>query len=179
MFSPLFVGKLVRLTSSTVEDRETFAAWSRDADYMRMLDDDPIRPQSPDNFGSFGGAVYDHYFHLRTLADDTLIGFVVLFNLKWPGASADMAIGIGEPAYRGKGYGSEALRLILDYAFSEVGLYRVGLTVMEYNSAAIKSYERAGFVREGAKRKAVLRDGNRYDLVYYGILRDEWLVRKA
>lgn len=175
MFSPLFLGKLVRLAASSAEDREIFAAWSRDADYMRMLDDDPIRPQSPENFSNFGGAVNDHYFHLRTLDDDVLIGFVVLFNLKWPAGAADMAIGIGDPAYRGKGYGSDALRLILNYAFNEVGLYRVGLTVMEYNSAAIKSYERAGFVREGAKRKVVLRDGKRYDLVYYGILRDEWL----
>lgn len=146
---------------------------------MRQLDDDPIRPQSPDNFGQFGGAVYDHYFHLRTVADDVLIGFVVLFNLKWPGGSADLAIGIGEAAYRGKGYGSDALHLILDYAFNEVGLTRVGLTVMEYNTGAIKAYERVGFVREGAKRKAVLREGQRFDLLYYGMLRDEWLARKA
>src|SRR5262245_20533352 len=106
MFKPLFTGQLLRLAAPRPEDSDIFAAWSNDADYLRLLDDDPIRPLTSDNYSSFGGAITDHYFHLRTLADDTLIGFVVLFNVKWPGGSSDMAIGIGESAYRGKGYGS-------------------------------------------------------------------------
>ncbi|MBK8027449.1 MAG: GNAT family N-acetyltransferase [Chloroflexi bacterium] len=116
----------------------------------------------------------DTYFHLRTISDDRCIGFVVLFNLKWRNQTAELAIGIGDRDYRGHGYGSDALRLILNYAFSELALRRVSLTVMDYNTAAIKAYERVGFQREGAHRQAVVREGRAYDLLLYGILRDEW-----
>ena len=177
MFKPLFTGRLLRLASPTAEDQAIVAGWTQDDAYMRNLDDDPVRPQSPAAHDSFGAAQNDdsYYFHLRTLDDDRLIGFVVLFNIKWSNQSAEMAVAIGLPEYRGKGYGQDALQLILNYAFSELNLHRVGLTVMDYNQAAIRAYERAGFVREGVQRQMVQREGQRYDMLTYGILRDEWL----
>ena len=176
MFKSLFTGKLLRLSSPTAEDQATFAAWAQNDDYLRHLDDDPVRPLSSASFSNFGEPQDEnsYYFHLRTLAEDKLIGFVVLFNIKWGNQTADMAIGIGDSEYRGKGYGRDALQLILNYAFAELNLHRVGLTVMEYNEAAIRAYERVGFVREGVQRQMVQREGRRYDLLTYGILRDEW-----
>jgi RimJ/RimL family protein N-acetyltransferase len=180
MFSPLFTGRLVRLAAATPDDQEALAAWSLDDMYLRMLDDDPIRPQTaasyhhasnPDGQGSV-------YFHLRTLQEDKFVGFVVLHSIKWASQTSELAIAIGLPEYRGKGYGQDALRLILNYAFAELNLYRVGLTVMAYNTAAIKSYERAGFILEGAKRQMVCREGQRHDLLIYGILRDEWAEKR-
>jgi RimJ/RimL family protein N-acetyltransferase len=177
MFQPLFRGKLMRLAAPLPEDKDTFARWTLDDDYLRLLDDDPIQPESAFHFSSFDSARSSnnsYYFHLRTLSDDRLIGFVVLFNIKWASQTSELAIGIGEADYRGKGYGSDTLSLILNYAFNELNLFRVGLNVMDYNTKAIAAYERAGFVREGLRRKAVLREGMRYDLVQFGILRDEW-----
>ncbi len=183
MFSPLFKGRLLRLAASLPDDQESLAAWSLDDQYLRMLDDDPIRPQAASAYGYINesggqGVQSSAYFHLRTLSDDLMIGFVVLHNIKWASQTAEIAIAIGLPDYRGKGYGHDALHLILNYAFSELNLYRVGLTVMSYNTAAIRSYERAGFVREGAKRDMVCREGQRYDLVLYGILREEWMAHR-
>jgi len=179
MFQPLFRGKLLCLAAPLPEDKDTFSRWTLDDGYLRLLDDDPIQPQSPAgfNFESNPHSANSFYFHLRTLSDDRLIGFVVLFNIKWASQTSELAIGIGDADYRGKGYGSDALGLILNYAFSELNLFRVGLNVMDYNTNAIAAYERAGFVREGARRKAVLREGVRYDLVQFGILRDEWQSR--
>ncbi len=167
MFQPLFTGKRVRLASPTSEDQAIFAAWTQQDDYLRHLDDDPVRPLSASAYNSFGEpqGKGSYYFHLRTLAEDKLIGFVVLFGIKWSNQTAEMAIGIGEAEYRGKGYGQDTLQLILNYAFSELNLHRVGLTVMDYNEAAIRAYERAGFVREGARRQMVHREGRRYDLL--------------
>lgn len=85
-----------------------------------------------------------------------------------------MAIGIGNTDYRGKGYGAEAVRLILRYAFYELNLNRVGLDVIEYNEQAIRTYEKAGFQLEGRVRSAVLRDGNSYDRIMMGMLYSEW-----
>lgn len=181
MFTPIFTGNLVRLTPPQPEDRLLFAQWSHDDEYMRLLDDDPVRPQTPATYDFFGAAIKPedaYYFHLRTLADDQVIGFVALFQLKWRNQSATMAIGIGPTAYRGKGYGHDALKLILNYGFSELGLHRIELTVMAYNTQAIKAYERVGFIREGAQRQAIYRDGQRYDMLLYGILREEWLAIK-
>jgi RimJ/RimL family protein N-acetyltransferase len=180
MFTPLFTGRLLRLAAAVPEDKDTMAAWTTDDQYLRMLDDDPVRPQSLAWYEHLGGqdGANGVYFHLRTLQEDAFIGFVVLFNIKWASQTSEMAIGIGVPEYRSKGYGQDALRLILNYAFSELNLYRVGLTVMSYNTDAIRAYERAGFVREGARRGMVHRDGQRHDLVVYGILRDEWLAQR-
>jgi RimJ/RimL family protein N-acetyltransferase len=180
LFNPIFTGEFVRLAAPQPEDGDQFARWSQDDEYMRLLDDDPVRPMAPANFARFGTPnASDYYFHLRTLVDDTLIGFVVLFNIKWSNQSAEMAIGIGVPEFRGKGYGGDALRLILNYAFNELNLHRVELTVIAYNTGAIRAYERAGFVREGVKRQAIQRSGQRFDLIGYGILRDEWLARST
>jgi RimJ/RimL family protein N-acetyltransferase len=174
----LFRGALVRLAARRPDDLEAFARWSNDATYRRLLDTDPARPLSIEQIaaGPDGGdgGTHDVNFRLRTLVDDTLIGFVALFRIEWQHGVATLAIGIGEPAYRGRGYGSDALRLILNYAFNELNLYRVGLDVIAYNTRAIRAYERAGFRREGTLRASVLRDGTRYDRIMMGVLREEW-----
>lgn len=181
MFKSIFTGNLLRLTAPQLDDQEMFTLWTQDDEYMRLLDDDPVRPQSMSNFASFGEAINsdNFYFHLRTLESNQLIGFVVLFNLKWRNQTAEMAIGIGEKTFRGKGYGQDALNLILNYAFSELCLHRVSLTVLGYNARAIKAYEHVGFQHEGTHREAIQRDGQRYDLLLYGILRGEWQKRQT
>lgn len=175
----IFTGRLLRFAPPLAEDSATFARWTQDTDYQRMLEDDPIRPLSIEQAGMFNGGIsQDSFdFRLRTLADNTLIGFIVLFNIKWKNGSSMLAMGIGEAAYRGKGYGSDALNLLLGYAFRELNLYRVGLNVIAYNLPAIRAYERAGFQLEGRGRGMVYRDGERYDLLQYGILREEWAAR--
>src|SRR5690606_2686356 len=112
-------------------------------------------------------------FHIRTLADDRLIGTTEL-ELNWANQVAWLAIGIGDSAYWGKSYGRDALHLIIRYAFDELGVYRINLNVISYNTRAIRLYEKTGFVYEGRQRQAVCRQGQRYDLVFYGLLRDEY-----
>lgn len=181
MFAPLFQGRLLRLAAATPDDQTIMSGWTTDDLYMRMLDDDPVRPQSLAWYQHVGGQDGPNgaYFHLRTLNDDTFVGFVVLHSIKWASQTAELAIAIGPSEYRGKGYGQDALRLILNYGFAELNLHRIGLTVMDYNSAAIHAYERVGFMREGAKRQMVHREGQRYDLLIYGILREEWLAQRT
>ena len=113
-------------------------------------------------------------FSIRTLTDDKLIGFVGL-GLNLIHSEAWVGIGIGEREYWGKGYGIEALKLVVQYAFMELGLQRVSLGLHEYNARALKSYEKAGFRLEGQTRQDVLREGRRNDTFWMGILRDEWL----
>ena len=174
----LFRGRLVRLAAPLPEDAPALARWSEDAEYQRLLDIRAVRPISPDVAAERDKARRADpalvEFRLRTLSDDRLIGFVALYAIDWNHQTARLAIGIGEPSYRGKGYGADALQLILRYAFDELNLHRVGAEVASYNGRALHVLERGGFRREGVLREAVQRDGQRWDLVLLGILRREW-----
>jgi len=174
----LFTGQLVRMAAKQAEDTKAFARWSEDPEYLRLLFRDPAVPRSPESFEDKKDDKHHHdgrhfEFTFRTLADDKFIGFGGL-NVSWANQGASLWIGIGEPDYRGKGYGSDAMRLLVNYAFRELGLYRVGLEVFGYNTRAIHVYEKLGFVYEGAQREALYREGQRYDTLSMSILRPEW-----
>ena len=168
----------MRLVAPAEEDAALLSRWTEDADYLRALDSDYARPVSTQEIaGRLNPEQRDPNwleFHLRTLEDDHLIGFVALHSIEWNNGSALLSIGIGEPAYRGKGYGTDALQLILRYAFAELNLHRIGLDVISDNTRAIQAYKKAGFLHEGTLRSAVLRDGRRHDRMLMGILREEW-----
>jgi RimJ/RimL family protein N-acetyltransferase len=113
-------------------------------------------------------------FSVRTLAEDKLIGFVSFDGINWTSRDAFVAIGIGERDFWGRGFGTDAMRLMLRYGFTELNLHRVTLAVFEYNPRAVRSYEKCGFRHEGREREFLLRDGKRWDLLHMGILRSEW-----
>jgi RimJ/RimL family protein N-acetyltransferase len=172
----LFNGHLVRLSAPQPEDYAVFARWSHNPDYLRLLDADPAKPHSAKSFEEWEKEVTGpntYRFRIRLHEDDSLIGFVAL-DVNWANQNGFLAIGIGEPTAWGKGYGTEAMTLLLNYAFNELSLHRVGLNVISTNERAIALYEKLGFVREGSQREWGIRDGRRFDLVYYGILRPEW-----
>ena len=181
--SNIFLGNLVRLVAPAEIDAPILARWSEDADYMRAVDTDYARPLSPQEFAQrLNPEQPDHNlveFHLRTREDERLIGFIALHTIEWNNRTSELSIGIGEPEYRGKGYGTDALQLVLRYAFHELNLYRVGLDVISNNTPAIRAYRRVGFRQEGIVRGAVLRDGRRHDRILMGILRDEWEFPEA
>ncbi|MBF2007174.1 MAG: GNAT family N-acetyltransferase [Chlorogloeopsis fritschii C42_A2020_084] len=177
-FKPLFAGKLVRLAAPRSEDNEYFALWSENDEYLRIMDNDPARPITPEAWGEFEASLIaspnGFHFHLRTLADDTLIGSAGLFDIQWMHQVASLGIAISDRAYWGKGYGTDALQIILGYAFRELNLYRVGSTTISYNIRSMKAHEKVGFRQEGVQRSFIQREGKRFDLIQYGILRLEW-----
>ncbi|KJD43463.1 GNAT family N-acetyltransferase [Paenibacillus terrae] len=171
----LFYGDRIKLSAVREEDAETMFKWGEDAEYLRNVDTDLALPYTLKQMESEGSPSSNEvYFRLRTLEDDVLIGFVAIHGIEWNNRIGQLAIGIGNTDYRGKGYGAEAVRLILRYAFYELNLNRVGLDVIEYNEQAIRTYEKAGFQHEGRVRSAVLRDGNSYDRIMMGMLYSEW-----
>ena len=178
----LFRGELVRLTAEEPEFRSKYdARWRRDTEFHRLADSDPAEVVSEKKIKSWGekfaedGFNPERYpFSIRALADDKLIGFLGLW-LNLIHAEAWVGIGIGDRDYWGKGYGTDAMKLCLRYAFMELGLQRVSLGLHEYNARALKSYEKAGFRLEGRTRQDVLREGKRTNTLWMGVLREEWL----
>ncbi|GGH55569.1 hypothetical protein GCM10008014_25300 [Paenibacillus silvae] len=170
-----FQGSKVRLTAPCPEDRVQIAHFTEQYEYMRNMDTDIVTPQTSDETGSSSVRNgQDFEFALRTIEDNRFLGFVAIYRIEWNNRSAQLAIGIGEARDRGKGYGSDALALILRYAFHELNLNRIALDVIEYNEAARKAYLKAGFREEGRHRAAVLRDGTQYDLISMSILAADW-----
>jgi RimJ/RimL family protein N-acetyltransferase len=98
-----------------------------------------------------------------------------LFHFNQTSRSCELGISIGDHDYLGKGYGSEAVELILDYAFKYRNFHRVYLQVTETNERAFKSYVKCGFVEEGRLREHLWTDGAYRDVICMSILRYEWL----
>ena len=103
-----------------------------------------------------------------------LIGMVDLFIDHWSHRDAWIGIGIGARADWGQGYGSDAMRLILRYAFAELNLDRVTLSVFEYNERAIHTYRKLGFREEGRQRQRLNRYGRWWDMLIMGLPREAW-----
>jgi RimJ/RimL family protein N-acetyltransferase len=181
MMDDLFRGELVCLVAQDAETMgKAMSRWRRDTEFARLLDDEPAqlwsaksikewieKDQQEENQRDVG-------FLIRTLQDGVVIGFVGLFVTEWQHGDAWVGIGIGEREYWGKGYGTDAMRLVLRYGFQELNLRRITLGVFDYNSRAFRSYEKAGFRVEGRERGALRRDGTRADVIIMGILREEW-----
>ncbi|MFY4777344.1 GNAT family N-acetyltransferase [Metabacillus sp. RGM 3146] len=173
--SNLFYGDKVKLSIAREEDSEIMLKWGEDSEYLRNVDTEIAFPKTKEQLTTKGQKdLNEVYFRLRTIDEDHLIGFVAIHSIEWNNRAGLLAIGIGESSNRNKGYGSDALKLILRYAFHELNLDRVGLEVIEYNKGGIRSYEKVGFQQEGKKRSVVYRDGKRYDIIVMGVLRNEW-----
>lgn len=165
---------------------EHFSRWAHNLTYARLLDTDPARIWSVDTVKKWfedeeksGGAPTSVIWLMQKLEDEQIIGFIGLDGIRWEHGDTWVGIGIGEESLWGQGYGSEAMQLAVQYAFTVLNLQRVTLCVFEYNPRAIRSYEKVGFVIEGRERGVILRSGKRYDLVYMGILRAEWQQRQT
>lgn len=174
----LFRGERVRLTAITQEDLPTLARWHNDAGFLRLLDARVAKPQTTAELGKWlddaQRSPNGYLFAIRPLEREDLLGWIELDGILWNQGVAWLGIGIGDREHWGQGIGGEALRLALNFAFNELNLRRVQLTVFAYNDRAIALYERLGFVREGAYREFLSRDGERYDMYLYGLLRREW-----
>lgn len=146
-FAALQSGMVKLRRTATLEDQ--FRSWSANAD---------------------GGAV--GYSICRT-DDGSLLGHATLYGAGLPDRCATLAIIIGAP-FVGQGYGTSAVRAMLDYGFTAMGLHRIELTAWAFNDRALASYRSAGFVEEGRRREAVLHDGMFHDQVLLAVLEDEW-----
>ncbi len=177
MVTDIFRGERLRMTAPRPEEIPYWNAAYEDGSYLRLVDSGiawPERNMTP------GARTDTHFpFSFRTIAEDRVVGFGAIFRIEWNNQAGMLALGIGDVADRGQGYGREMLFLLLRYAFHELNLHRVGLDVNAYNEDAIRLYEAAGFRREGRMREGIWRDGRRHDRIIMGILRREWERRQA
>jgi RimJ/RimL family protein N-acetyltransferase len=170
-------GKKVILRSLSRDDLPRLWEFNNDVEVELAGGGDPPMPQSLarleaefDREAAEGGRDGARF---AIEADGKLIGTCALFRFDETAHTCELGIGIGDKAYWGRGYGREAIALLLDYAFRLRNFRKVWLRVNGNNERAIRAYQSCGFVEEGRLRAQVWSGGQYVDLVYMGILRDE------
>lgn len=177
----LLRGPRVYLRPVEVADAtDRYAGWLRDPETTRFLESGG-RDESPASVAAYIRAFEgrnDVLFLAIRLADgDTHVGNIKLEPINWRHRHAVLGIMIGEASARGRGIGSEAMVLVLRHAFTALALHRVSLGVIADNLAAIRCYERLGFVTEGRARECVRRPHGFVDGLTMGILAHEFFAR--
>ncbi|GIH75996.1 GNAT family N-acetyltransferase [Planobispora longispora] len=109
--------------------------------------------------------------------DDSYVGEIVLNDLDAANLSCNLRIALIGPRVFGRGYGTEAIRLVLDHAFATTDLHRIELEVYSFNERAAHVYRKIGFVEEGVRRDALRWDGEWHDAIMMSILAPDWRVR--
>lgn len=178
----LFRGQLVRLTLEKSEVRaRAELRWQRDTEFHRLADSGPALLNSERKIKEWfekqaekGFDPEKYSFSVRTLEEDQYIGFLGLW-VDLIHREAWVGIGIGEREFWSRGYGTDMMKLCQQYVFAELGMERLSLGLHEYNARAFRSYKKCGFRLEGRTRQEVLREGKRTDVLWMGILREEWL----
>jgi RimJ/RimL family protein N-acetyltransferase len=156
--------------------------WTHDSEFMRLMDTNPARPMSAamikKQYEKLEKQMEEdknlYHFMIRAREDDRLIGKAALIRIEWTNGNCFLQIGIGAAEDRRKGYGTQAMQLLLRFAFAELNLFRVTAAVPEYNEGAIALMRKLGFTEEACRRSALERDGRRWDLYVFGLLREEW-----
>lgn len=170
-------GRLVVLRRHTVDNLALFQRWYADPEVARLTryQDGAVAPDEIERF-FWARVMSPDSFALAIYVRETnrLIGSCAFSQLDGDNGSALYHITIGEREAWGHGYGTEATELMLEHAFTKLGLHRIGLTVFSYNERAARSYRSCGFQVEGRARDAVFRDGRFWDEIHMSILDTEW-----
>ncbi len=174
----MLYGPRVTLRAFRREDIARFCQFNNDVEVEVAGGGDPPLPQSLEralaDFDSDAGRGGRDGTRFAIEADGRLIGQCALFQFDQVARTCSLGITIGDKEYWGKGYGREAVKLLLDYAFRHQNVRRVWLTVNGDNERAQRAYRACGFVEEGRLRSHVWSNGRYIDFVYMGVLRDEW-----
>lgn len=179
----IIYGKRIRLRAVEQEDVAKFHEWVNDPEVTRGLA--MYLPYSMKDEESWFENVGKHDPHEKPFAIDIkkgkgwkLIGNCGTFGISLVNRNCELGIMIGDKAEWNKGYGAEAMSLLLQHGFETLNLNRIFLRVYEDNVRAVRSYEKAGFVLEGRQRQAVYKHGKYEDVLFMSVLRSEWDSRK-
>ena len=171
------IGERVALGPLRADLLPLYGRWINDFGTIRMLGLPPVpvtAEKERDWYEHRSKSENDLMFTIYEREALRPIGNTALHGLDHRNRSASFGIIIGEPECRGRGHGTETTSLMLDYAFTVLGLHNVMLTVFAYNPAGIRAYEKAGFKPIGRRRECRVMGGKVYDEIYMDCLASEF-----
>lgn len=174
----MFKGKKVKLRALTMEDVEPAYQHMNDPEVLLNLSPGipyPITYEREKQWFESQIAMKDTYnFAIEDIETGLYIGGCGINKVDWMNRVATVGIYIGDEDFRGKGYGTEAMELLVDFIFNQMNINRIQLFVFSFNERAIRSYKKVGFVEEGRLKQSVFRNGRYYDEIIMSILRENY-----
>ncbi len=175
----MFEGKLVRIRAYRESDVEPAMNYLNDMNIRRLMTPGIPFPfllhDEKKWFESLSALKENYSFAIETLAENHYIGGCGINHVDWKNSVAVVGIFIGDEAYHSKGYGTEAMSLLVKFIFEEMNMNKVKLSVYGFNHRAKRSYEKCGFKEEGVLRQEIYREGQYHDEIIMSILRSEYV----
>lgn len=174
---PKLIGTLCYLSPISLDQAETMSNWINDLKTAFLVGDEGYSTFTEDNIRTDIQAMQNHKMHVYAIHDkqtDQLIGRTLLMNIDQVNRSAMFGILMGEKTHWGKGYGTEATRLLLEFAFHGLNLHSVQLGTYAFNKRAIRCYQKVGFQEIGRRREARIVGERKYDVLLMDILASEF-----
>ena len=169
-------GEKVYLSPINQDDYETYVKWLNNPNITQFLDcNDSLITLSNEKDILLKIGNEEFCFAIIKKEDDTLLGNVGVTKIDYKNGKAELGIFIGDEENLSKGYGSEAIKLIINFAFNEIRLHSVMLTVFSNNPRAIKAYTKCGFKEFGRRHEAIYHNGEYLDLIYMEIINENSL----
>lgn len=181
MTGGFLIGEKVRLRGVARSDMDAYRRWLADPEVTAFLEMGwkPLSDAEVDGaFTSMTASPDAVAFAVEDKATGELAGVAGLYLIQWLARRAQFNILLGEPKLWNRGLGTEALKLLLAYGFETLNLESIQLGVNADNVRAVRSYEKAGFVHEGRRRKFVYRNGRFFDSLMMSMLREEYSALK-
>jgi RimJ/RimL family protein N-acetyltransferase len=171
------VGEKCYLSPCHPEDAEQWTAWFNDMEVALPLGDEVYTPFSLGKSQEIVQSIIKQQQHIFSIVDndkDILIGRCLLFGIDSVNRNAMLGIVIGEKEYWSRGYGQDATRLLLEYAFNMLNLNSVMLGVMEFNQRAIHCYQKVGFREIGRRRQTRIIGERKFDVILMDIVAEDF-----
>ncbi len=162
---------------SSEEEIQKFAEWMNDfqvTDYTGRTSQITTYAGEKEYLESSEKNIENRTFNIVNLEDDKLVGTVGLEHINWVERSAVLGIFIGDDDFRSNGYGTEAIRLLLEYGFKYLNLHSIRLDLLSVNERAHKCYLKCGFKDSGKSREEIFLNGKYYDKLHMDILENEF-----
>lgn len=172
------VGERIYLSPRSIEDAEKYTEWLNDfetTDYLGKSQRIMTLEAEKKHLEEIPNG--DIVFAIIDSNNDELIGGLGLHSINHFKRTATLGIFIGNKDYREKGYGTEAIRLLLDYGFNYLNLKNINLELMAFNERALACYKKCGFKECGRRRQCEFVDGKYYDRISMDILDEEFTGR--
>jgi RimJ/RimL family protein N-acetyltransferase len=175
----VYYGKRIRFRAPERSDLPTFVEWLNDPEvtvglmiaYPMGLEDEN---QWFDRMSHLPLEQHPYVIEIMEGKEWRKIGTCGFNDIDWRNSNAEIGIMIGDKTCWNKGYGTEAMKLLIKVGFEIMNLHRTWLRVYANNTRAIRCYEKAGFVQEGRKREAEYKNGKYFDILLMSVLRPEW-----
>jgi len=174
MYFKKLTGKKCYLAPIDINDAEKYAQWLNDMEVLVNLELYRGIISLENEKAFLADLAKGHNYSIIDLAKDELIGNCGFMEIDHVNQTAETGIFIGNKNYWGKGYGTEALSLLVDYGFKALNFHNIMLKVYEFNKRAKRAYEKVGFKQIGIRREALHRDMAKHHIIYMDILPDDF-----